>query len=290
MGLKRDRFIRNSIKVVVLISITVLAALMFLPYIWMAATAFKSSAEVNDPHFWPRLPQPDNFRIILRMIPEPFSGRYLRLNIPKWIFNSVFMASWVTFLQVFTSSLAAYAFSRLRWQWRDRVFMMYLSTMMIPSLVLTIPQFQIMVGLDLVNTYRGLIIPGAFSAFGTFLLRQFMLSIPPSYDEAAEIDGANHWQIFIEVILPQAKPGIITLAIFTFLGSYRNLLWPLIMVRDDHLRNVPVGMLAFQGQYGTQIELLMAATMICIIPLLIMFVFLQKRLVKGIHLGGGVKE
>jgi multiple sugar transport system permease protein len=290
MGLKRDRLIRNAITAVVFMSITVLAALMFLPYIWMAATAFKSSSEVNDPHFWPRLAQPDNFRIVLRMIPEPFSGRFLRLNIPKWIFNSIFMASWVTFLQVFTSSLAAYAFSRLKWRWRDRVFMMYLATMMIPGLVLTIPQFQIMVGLDLVNTYAGLIIPGAFSAFGTFLLRQFMLSIPPSYDEAAEMDGANHWQIFIEVILPQAKPGIITLAIFTFLGSYRNLLWPLIMVKDDHLRNVPVGMLAFQGQYGTQIELLMAATVICVIPLMIMFVFLQKRLVKGIHLGGGVKE
>ena len=226
----------------------------------------------------------------MRLIPEGFSGQYLDVHLLRWIANSFFISSWVTALQVFTSALAAFAFSRLQWPGRDKVFVLYLATMMIPGMVITIPQFQIMVSLDLVNTYKGLIIPAAFSAFGTFLLRQFMLGIPASYDEAAEMDGASKWQVFIEVILPLTRAGIITLAIFTFLGNYQSLLWPLVMVKDDHLRNVPLGMLSFQGQYGVQIELLLAGTLICIFPLIIMFAFLQKRLVRGLNLGGGVKE
>jgi len=271
-------------------SVTLLSGAMFLPFIWMVCTAFKSSGEVESPHFWPHIAKPENFGIVLRMVKEQFSGKFLDVFLWKWIFNSLFVASWVTTLQVLTSSLAAYAFSRIRWPGRDKCFLVYLATMMIPGMVLTIPQYQIMVELELVNTYRGLIVPAAFSAFGTFMLRQFMLSIPSSYDEAAEIDGANHLQIYLDVILPLAKPGIVTLAIFTFLGNYRQLLWPLIMIKDARLRTVPIGMLTFQGQYGSDTELLMAATMICIVPLIVLFIFLQKRLVRGIHLGGGVKE
>ncbi len=264
--------------------------MMFLPFIWMICTAFKSSGEVEGVHFWPKLAQPENFKIVLRMIPDPFTKLFLNLHLWRWIFNSVFIASWVVTLQVITSSLAAYAFSRIDWRGRDKVFLLYLATMMIPAMVLTIPQFQLMVSLGLVNTYKGLIITGAFSAFGTFMLRQFMLGIPMSYNEAAEIDGANHLQIYLDVILPLTKPGLITLAIFTFLGSYRNLMWPLIMVKSAHLRTVPIGLLAFQGEYGTQTELLLAATVICITPLIVMFIILQKKLVRGINLGGGVKE
>lgn len=270
--------------------VTFLAGMMFLPFLWMVCTAFKSPGEVQGAHFWPHMPKPENLLLVLRLKPDPFTGLFLKLSVWKWIFNSIFVASWVTTLQVTTSSLAAYAFSRIEWRGRDKVFVLYLATMMIPAMVLCIPKFQIMVQLNLVNTYTGLILPAAFSAFGTFLLRQFMLGIPMSYNEAAEIDGASHLQIYVEVILPLARPGIITLSIFTFLGSYRNLLWPLIMIKDDHLRTVPIGLLAFQGEYGPQVELLMGATLICIIPLIIMFIFFQKHLVRGIHLGGGVKE
>ena len=288
--IKQYKFLQGGKSVTMFVMISVLAAAMFLPFIWMICTAFKSSGEVEGAHFWPHFARPENFGVVLRLIPETFSGKLLNVHLWKWIFNSLFVACWVVALQVFTSALAAYAFSRIKWKGRDKVFLLYLSTMMIPGMVLTIPQFQIMVGINLVNTYRGLIIPAAFSAFGTFMLRQFMLGIPSSYDEAAEIDGANHWQIFMEVILPQAKPGMITLSIFTFLGSYRSLMWPLVMIKSKHLHNVPIGMLTFQGSYASQIELLMAATLICILPLIIMFIFLQKRLVRGIHLGGGVKE
>jgi multiple sugar transport system permease protein len=269
--------------------ITLLAGVMFVPFIWMVCTAFKPSSEVENVSFIPQVAQPENFMYVLRLMKEPFSGKYLNLNLFKWIFNSIFVATWVTTLQVTTSSLAAFAFSRIRWKGRDKVFLLYLSTMMIPAMVMTIPRFQVMVSMSLVDTYQGLIIPMAFSAFGTFMLRQFMLGIPLSYDEAAEIDGANWLQVYLDVILPLTKPGLITLAIFTFLGNYRNLLWALVMIKSAYLRTVPIGLLSFQGQYKTQVELLMAATVICITPLIIMFIIMQKRLIRGINLGGGVK-
>jgi ABC-type glycerol-3-phosphate transport system permease component len=269
--------------------VTLLAGIMFIPFIWMICTAFKPSSEVENINFIPHVAQPENFLYVTRMLKEPFSGKYLNLNLFKWIFNSIFIASWVTALQVTTSSLAAFAFSRIQWKGRDKAFILYLSTMMIPAMVMTIPRFQVMVSMNLVNTYAGLIIPMAFSAFGTFMLRQFMLGIPLSYDEAAEIDGASWLQIYLDVILPLTKPGLITLAIFTFLGNYRNLLWPLVMIKSSYLRTVPIGLLSFQGQYSNQVELLMAATVICITPLIIMFILMQKRLIRGINIGGGVK-
>lgn len=263
-----------------------IAIMMTLPFLWMLGSSIKPHNEIEEMSFVPRSPQPENYAIVLRQAPDPYTGRFLDLNFPKWYFNSVFVASWVTVLQVLTSSMAAYAFSRLRWPGRDKVFLLYLGTMMIPGVVTMLPNYQIMVGLNLVNTYQGLIIPAAFSAFGTFLLRQFMLGIPRSYDEAADIDGANHLQTFLEVILPMARPGLIALSIFTFLGNFQSFFWPLVMVKDDAMRTIPVGLLSFQGQYGQQTELIMAATVMNIIPLIILFVVMQKQLISGIQLGG----
>ena len=223
------------------------------------------------------------------MQPDPYTDRKLDLDFPRWYLNSIFVASWVTTLQVLTSALAAYAFSRIQWRGRDRVFLLYLATMMIPFPVLILPNYQIMVTLGLVNTYTGLILPNAFSAFGTFLLRQFMLTISPSYDEAAQIDGASHLRIFFDVILPLARPGLVTLAIFTSLSNFGSLFWPLVMIKDDHLRTLPIGLLSFLNEYGQQIELLMASTVMYILPLMILFIVMQKQIVAGIQLGG-VKE
>jgi len=265
------------------------ACTMTIPFVWMICASFKPHSEVESPHFVPHRAQPENYLVVLRRRPDPFTKRFLDLDFAKWYLNSIFIASWVTTLQVMTSAMAAYAFSRIQWPGRDRVFLLYLATMMIPGLVLMIPNYQVMVKLGLVNTYTGLIIPAAFSAFGTFMLRQFMLTIPHSLDEAAEMDGANHPQIFLDVILPLARPGLVTLAIFTFLGNYQSFFWPLVMIKDDWLRTLPVGMLSFQTSYGQQTELLMAATVMCILPLILIFVFMQKQLVRGIQLGA-VKE
>ena len=183
-------------------------------------------------------------------------------------------------------SLAAFAFARLEWRGRDSVFLLYLATMMIPGLTLMIPNFQVMVWLGFLNTYHGLIIPASFSAFGTFLLRQFMLSIPKAMDEAAHIDGASKWQTFTDVILPLTRPGLIALALITFIFQYQQFFWPLIMLNDQQFFPLPVGLLELDSTYGQQTELIMAAATITVTPLVILFVIFQKFLVRGIQLGG----
>ena len=265
------------------------AVTMLFPFLWMLGASLKPRDEIHRIDLLPEKAQPTNYAVVLRVHPDPYTDRKLNLNFPRWYLNSIFVASWVTTLQVLTSAFAAYAFSRIQWPCRDQVFLLYLATMMIPFPVLILPNYQIMVTLGLVNTYTGLILPHAFSTFGTFLLRQFMLTISPSYDEAAQIDGASHIRIFFDVILPLSRPGLVTLAIFTYLSNFQRLFWPLVMVKDDHLRTLPIGLLSFQNEYGQQIELLMASTVMYVLPLMILFIVMQKQIVAGIQLGG-VKE
>lgn len=221
------------------------------------------------------------------------AGMHVRMDRPagdgvtfgRFYWNSIFVASWVTFLQVLTSSFAAFAFARLKWRGRDKVFMLYLATMMLPGLVMMIPNYQIMIKLGLVDTYAGLILPAAFSAFGTFLMRQFMLTIPTSLDEAAEIDGASKWQVFWNVIMPLARPGLITLTIFTFMGNYNSFFWPLVMLRTTEKYTLPIGMLFFDSSRGQSTHLLMAAITMSVLPMVVVYVLMQKQMVKGIQLG-----
>ncbi len=154
-----------------------------------------------------------------------------------------------------------------------------------PGVVLMVPNFAIVLGLGMFNSYWGLIIPAAFTAYGTFLLRQFMLTIPTSLDEAAAIDGAGHWRIFTKVILPLSRPGLIVLAVFAFLGNYNSFFWPLILVKDDNLRTLPIGLLAFESTFGRETPLIMAGSLMAMIPPVIVFLVLQKYLVRGIALG-----
>lgn len=263
-----------------------LALATLLPFLWMVGASLKPNPEIERLALLPEDPQPQNFAVVLRLAPDARTSRPLDFDFPRWYFNSFFVAAWVTSLQVMTSAMAAFAFSRLQWRGRDTVFLLYLGTMMIPSLVLTLPNYQIMVKFGLVNTYLGLILPMAFSAFGTFLLRQFMITLPKSYDEAAEIDGATPLQLFLDVILPLSRPGVITLAILSFLGNFQSFFWPLVMVKDDHLRTIPIGLLSFQTDYGQQTELIMAATVMNIVPLIILFIVMQRQIVSGIQLGG----
>lgn len=277
--------ILNVLKIVLLVG---LAATMAVPFVWMVLASFKPPTESDLADFLPYDWKWDNYHIVLGMKPDN-KGKILPINFGRWYFNSLFIASWVTFLQIITSAMAAFAFARLKWKGRDSVFLMYLATMMIPGLVLMIPNYFVMFKLKLLDSYAGLILPAAFSAFGTFLLRQFMLTIPTSLDEAAEIDGASRWQTFIDVILPLTRPGLIVLAIFTFLGNYVSFFWPLVLIKSPHLRTLPIGMLYFSAEggagYERQTELMMAATVMNIVPLIILFVILQRYLVRGIQLG-----
>ena len=269
-----------------LIVLTVLGLVISLPFVWMVSASFKPRAEVDQVQIVPHHPTTRNYPIVLNLQPDPVTHETLDMKFGRWYFNSLLIAVGTTFLQVLTSALAAFAFARLRWRGRDTVFLLYLGTMMIPGVVLMIPNFQAMVALHFLNTYHGLIIPAAFSAFGTFLLRQFMLSISPALDEAATIDGAGPWQIFWDVVLPLARPGLIALTVITFLGAYQSFFWPLIMLNDDQLFPMSVGMLALDSSYGQQTEFIMAATVMNVVPLIVIFVAFQKFLVSGLQLGG----
>lgn len=253
---------------------TLLSLAMVLPFAWMVLTSLKTLAEAGEAGWLPRSAQWSNYPEVFRVIP------FLRFAA-----NSLVVAGWVTLLQVFTSALAAYSFARLEWPGRDRVFFLYLGTMMLPGLVMLIPNYEIMVRFHLVDSYLGLVLPAAFSAFGTFLLRQFMLGIPRALDEAAEMDGASKWRIFWEVILPLSRPGLVTLAIFTFMGNYHSFFWPLVMMRTVDKYTLPVGLLFFDSEHGQATHLLMAAVTMSVLPLIVIFVLLQRQLIRGIQIG-----
>lgn len=255
--------------VLVLLSVTTLA-----PFLWMVLASFKPLTEVEAGSWVPQRWVPANYGEVFAQV--PFARYYL---------NSVLVAGWVTLLQSLTSAMAAFAFARLAWPGRDLVFKAYLATLMIPGVVTMIPNYTVMVELGLLDSYAGLIVPASFSAFGTFLLRQFMLGIPPALDESAKLDGAPAAVVFWDVILPLARPGLIALAILTFLGNYGSLYWPLILIKSESLRTLPIGMMAFDGAYGRQTNLLMAASVMSLLPPIILFLVGQKHLVKGIQLG-----
>lgn len=253
-----------------------IALALTLPFAWMILTSLKSLEEVGLPSWLPRAFLWGNYA---RVFDVP------GIQFGRWYWNSILVASCVTFMQALTSAMAAYSFSRLTWPGRDKVFLLYLGTMMLPGLVTMIPNYQIMIRLGLVDNYLGLIIPASFSAFGTFLMRQFMMSIPSSLDEAAEIDGASKWQVFWDVILPLSRPGLIALTIFTFIGNYHSFFWPLVMLKSTYRYTLPVGLLFFDTSQGQETTLLMAAVAMAVVPQVLLFVFLQKHLVKGIQLG-----
>ncbi|NJL30822.1 MAG: carbohydrate ABC transporter permease [Phycisphaerales bacterium] len=262
--------------------LTLMAFTLVMPFTWMLLTSVKPLAEVGLDNWLPGETL-DVRKWHWANYAEVFATPGIQFA--SWYFNSILIASWVTFLQVFTSSLAAFSFSRLQWPGRDKVFMMYLATMMLPGLVMMIPNYQIMIGLGLVDTFYGLVIPAAFTAFGTFLLRQFMLTIPSSLDEAAEIDGASKWRLYWDVILPLARPGLITLAIFTFIGNYNSFFWPLVMLKSTDKYTLPIGLMFFDSSRGQSTHLLMAAVTMSVLPMILIFIVLQKYLVKGIQLG-----
>lgn len=245
-----------------------------LPFAWMVLASFKPLQEVEQVNPIPVEWRPQNYREV-----------FVQVAFARYYLNSVFVAAWVTLLTVFTSALAAFAFSRLKWRARDATFQLYLATLMIPGVVTMIPNYTVMVQLRLLDSYQGLIVPAAFSAFGTFLLRQFMLTVPIALDEAATMDGATPWAVFWDVVMPLARPGLITLTIFTFVGNYGSFFWPLVLIKSESLRTLPIGMMYFDSVYGRQTNLIMAASVMSVLPPALLFVLLQKHLVKGIQMG-----
>ncbi len=263
-------------RVITFTALVAVAITFVIPFVFQILVSLSSLTDVDllTQTFFPPVLQPENYERVFERVP-----------FAKYYFNSLFVAGWATLLQVITCSMAAYAFARLEWPGRDKVFLLYLGTLMVPAVVLMVPNFVIILELGMFDDYTGLIIPAAFSAYGTFLLRQFMLTIPSSLDEAAAIDGAGHWRIFTQIILPLARPGLIVLAIFAYLFNYASFFWPLILTKSENLRVLPVGLLQFDSTYGRDTPAIMAASLMAMIVPVILFLFLQKYLVRGIQLG-----
>ncbi|MCB0887470.1 MAG: carbohydrate ABC transporter permease [Propionibacteriaceae bacterium] len=208
---------------------------------------------------------------------------------PFWtyIWNSLFVAVAGTLVVLFVSTTAGYAFGRLRWKGRDAVFIAFLATLMVPAEVLVIPMFQVMQWFGWVDTFRALIFPFAFGAFGTFLMRQFYRGIPYELEEAARVDGAGPIRTFVRILLPLSKSAMAVLAVFTFLSFWNSYLWPLIVTVDYNAHGtLPVGLATFSGQTGTRWDLQMAASIISMVPTTLLVIVLQKHLIKGIAMSG----
>lgn len=250
---------------------------MIVPFAWMLSTAFKSGGSAFDyPPTW--IPRPftlENFREVWTAVSF---GRYFA--------NSLFVAVSITLFEVLTSALAAYAFARLRFPGRDAIFLMYLATLMIPGQVTIIPNFILMRYLGWINTYQGLIIPAAFTAFGTFLLRQYFLSIPRELEEAARVDGASYFETWWRIIMPLSMPAVATLGVFSFMGAWNSFLWPFIMVSTSDMRTLTVALRSLQSEYGTEWGMMMAGSLIAMLPMLIIFLFAQRYFVRGIAISG----
>ena len=201
------------------------------------------------------------------------------------LLNSFFITALITAGQVFTSSLAGFAFSRLRFAGRDRIFLLYLGTLMVPVAVTMIPTFILLRELGWIDTYAALTIPVMFSAYGTFMLRQFFMTLPTSLEEAAILDGCSAFGIYRHVVLPLSKPALTALAIITFMGSWRSFMWPLIVSHSEWMQPLPVALAGFRDLYGVQWPLMMAGSVIMIVPMLVVFLVGQRYFVSGITVG-----
>ncbi len=270
--------------------LTVGALLMMAPFLWMILTSFKGSGNIFriPPQWIPRPFRWDNYIKVWSAlkVDAHFLGLHITQGFLMAFINSVFVSITLTFGQVLTSAMGAFAFSRLKFKLRDKLFLGYLVTLMIPFQVTMIPTFVLLKYLGWVDTYQGLIVPGLVSAYGTFFLRQFFISIPRDLEDAATIDGCNKLGIFRHVILPLAKPAIATLSIFTFLGVWNDFLWPLVVINSPEKMTLPLMLNSLRGLHSTDWTILMPASVIVVIPVILVYIFNQKFITEGISLTG----
>lgn len=265
-------------KLALTIVMVIFASSMVLPLIWMISTSFKMEAEV--------------FQFPLTLIPkkfyavENFSEVWsAKANFGMYYLNSIKVTIITTLLQVFISALGAYGFSKVTFKGRDKVFMLYLATMMIPDQVTIVPRFIILQKMGLYNTHLSLILMGSLSVYGVFLLRQNMVTIPESLSESGRIDGASHFRIFSQIILPIIKPGIATLMILKFVWTWNDYQTPLVFLNKRELFTIQLGMRQFASEAGMYFSLVMAAAVSAIVPLIIVFLIGQKWIIEGIAAG-----
>jgi multiple sugar transport system permease protein len=251
---------------------------MTVPFIWMVSTSLKSDSQA---FAWPPalLPSPAKF--------QNYADAWHIASFGRFYFNSTVVSVCTTVGSLAFSTLAAFGFAKFRSKRRDLVFLVVLASMMIPGQVTMIPNFILLKHLSLLDSYGGLILPGLGSAFGIFFMRQSMLTVPDEFLDAARIDGASEYSVFLRVVIPLVRPALATLAIFTFIGSWNDFLGPLIVVKSDEMRTLPLAIAALaSGHFVMSWPLLMAGACFAILPVLVVYFIAQKHFVEGINAGG----
>jgi multiple sugar transport system permease protein len=252
------------------------AAISLLPMLWMLSASLMPPGEANS--FPPRLlPSAVTF--------EHYRALFTRLNLGRYLLNSTIIAVTVTAISLVINSMAGYAFAKLRFRHRDRVFRLLATGLVIPVQVSMLPLFLLLRELGLINTYWGVIIPGMASIFGIFLIRQYALAIPDDLIDAARIDGAGEFRIYRSVVVPVIRPILATLAIWTFLSTWNDFMWPLIVLSDESRFTLPVALANLAGERVQDTELMMAGSVLTVLPVMLVFLFLQRYYVEGVTAG-----
>ncbi|MGH8033261.1 MAG: carbohydrate ABC transporter permease [Luteimonas sp.] len=253
-----------------------LAVLSVAPLLWMLSVSFMQVGEASHfpPPLLPSAPTLDNYHAL-----------FARAGMGRYLINSLLIASCVSVLSLLFNTMAGYAFAKLRFAGRERMFRVLLAALVIPAQVAMMPLFLLLKEFALVNTYAGAVVPGMATIFGIFLVRQYARSIPDEMLEAARIDGAGEFRIFFQIVIPALKPILVTLAIFSFLGAWNDFMWPLIVLSDQSLQTLPVALASLSREHVQDNELMMAGSVVTIVPVLLLFLALQRYYIQGLLMG-----
>ncbi len=268
-----DRRIASAIVNGLLVALAVASVF---PLLWMLSVSFMQPGEAS--HFPPPLLPLDaglhNYREL-----------FVRAGMGRYLANSAMIATAVTLASLLLNTLAGYAFAKLEFRGRERTFRSLLAVMVIPGQVAMMPLFLLLKQMGLINTYAGAMVPGLASIFGIFLVRQYARSIPDDLLDAARVDGAGEWRIFWQIVLPVLKPILVTLAIFSFLGAWNDFMWPLIVLSDQGLQTLPVALASLSREHVQDNELMMAGSVVTVLPVLLLFLALQRYYIQGLLVG-----
>jgi multiple sugar transport system permease protein len=260
---------------IVMIVLLIGGLVMVAPFVWMISTSLKPAKEIFLGNFFPVAPTWENYLAVLNKVP-----------FARWYLNSLIVAGAVTVSVAFFDSLVGFVLAKYEFRGKNVIFVFILSTLMVPTEMLIIPWFILSNSLNWVDTYWGIMFPGVMTAFGIFLMKQFMEGIPSELLDAARIDGVSEFGLFWRIAMPLVRPALAALCIFTFLGNWNAFLWPVIITEKMPMRTVPVGLAFFSGEAGSAWELIMAGASMATIPVLIVFLFFQRQIIKGIALTG----
>lgn len=294
--------VKRRLPAIVAYLLLVPGAILFIaPFAWLVSASFQPMGSIFSwpPQWIPETPTLDGYRAFFGLRSHA-SGPEASGDVWRWFLNSVFVATSITLLQLFFNSLAAYAFAKRRFPGRDAIFLLFLATLMIPPQITLIPNYIVLKHIPLfggndilgqgghgwLDSYYGLILPGAVSAFGIFLLRQYMISIPDALLDAARVDGAAEFRIYWRIVLPLTGPALAATAIFTFMFAWEDFLWPLIIISSPDRYTMPLGLALFVVKNRTAWDMLMAGSVIATLPMIVIFLIFQRRFIRGITLSG----